>query len=164
MHRGRDGIRMYSLQPFRSSRQYPCARAHSGHWHGVRMPSTTGGCPGAPALAPSTGSTHIVGGLPYGDQELLIRKALFERLGGFPNYPVMEDVAFLRAVRRQARLQRLSSSLVVSARRWKSEGPYRTWMRNVVLTAAYLLGASPHRLARWYRHRAAPPQELTEEP
>ena len=94
-------------------------------------------------------------GLPYGDQGLLIRRTLFERLGGFPEYPVLEDVALVRTVRRHARLKRLSSSLVVSPRRWTSEGGYRTWVRNTAVVGAYFLGASPHRLARWYRpHRA----------
>ena len=91
-----------------------------------------------------------LGGLPYGDQGLLVRASLFERLGGFPDYPVMEDVALLRAVRRNTALRRLSSPVVVSARRWKKEGPVRTCVRNVALIAAYLSGVSPHRLARWY--------------
>jgi len=91
-----------------------------------------------------------LGGLPYGDQGLLVRTSLFERLGGFPDYPVMEDVALVRAVRRSTALHRFSSSVVVSARRWKKEGPFRTQVRNVALIAAYLSGVSPHRLARWY--------------
>ena len=89
-------------------------------------------------------------GLPYGDQGLLVRASLFERLGGFPDYPVMEDVALVRAVQRSTALHRLSSSVVVSARRWKKEGAFRTYVRNVALITAYLSGVSPHRLARWY--------------
>jgi rSAM/selenodomain-associated transferase 2 len=94
-------------------------------------------------------------GLPYGDQGLIVRRALFERLGGFPDIPVLEDVAFVRTARRASTIRRLSSPVVVSARRWEAEGPYRTWFRNSALLVAYLLGASPHRLARWYPpHRA----------
>lgn len=96
-----------------------------------------------------------LGGLPYGDQGLLVRRALFERLGGFPDVPVLEDVAFVRAVRRATSIRRLPSPVVVSARRWETEGPYRTWLRNSALLIAYLLGASPHRLARWYPRRNA---------
>ena len=94
-------------------------------------------------------------GFPYGDQGLLVRRALFERLGGFPDVPVLEDVAFVRAVRRATSIRRLPSPVLVSARRWKTEGPYRTWLRNSALLIAYLLGASPHRLARWYPRRNA---------
>lgn len=91
-----------------------------------------------------------VGGFPYGDQGMLVRRPLFERLGGFPDVPVMEDVAFARTVRRATALRRLPSPVLVSARRWEAEGPYRTWLRNSALLGAYLLGAPAHRLARWY--------------
>jgi hypothetical protein len=94
-----------------------------------------------------------LGGLPYGDQGLIVRRAIFEQLGGFPDIPVLEDVAFVRAARRTTTIRRLSSPVVVSARRWETEGPYRTWFRNSALLIAYLLGVSPRRLARWYpRH------------
>lgn len=91
-----------------------------------------------------------VGGLPYGDQGVLVRRRLFERVGGYPDLPVMEDVAFVRALRRHARLTRLSAPIVVSARRWTAEGPLRAFLRNTLLLGAYLAGVSPHRLVRWY--------------
>jgi rSAM/selenodomain-associated transferase 2 len=94
-------------------------------------------------------------GLSYGDQGLLVRRALFDLIGGFPDLPVLEDVAFNRAVRRHVVLRRLGSPLLVSARRWKKEGLYWTWIRNVAVLSAYLAGVSPRRLSRWYRpHRA----------
>lgn len=92
-----------------------------------------------------------LGGLPYGDQGLLVRRRLFEAVGGYPPIPVMEDVAMVRALRRHTRLVRLPAALEVSPRRWRREGPYRTWARNSALLTAYLAGVSPHRLARWYR-------------
>lgn len=91
-----------------------------------------------------------LGGLPYGDQGLLVRRSLFDAAGGFPDVPVMEDVAMLRRLRRHARIHRLAAPLVVSARRWERQGPFRTWVRNSLLIAAYLAGVAPRRLARWY--------------
>jgi hypothetical protein len=96
-----------------------------------------------------------LGGLPYGDQGLLVRRELFAALGGYPAIPVMEDVALIRALRRRARVDRLRAPLVVSPRRWQREGPYRTWLRNSLLIGAYLAGAHPRRLARWYRPEAS---------
>ncbi|MGD8727469.1 MAG: TIGR04283 family arsenosugar biosynthesis glycosyltransferase [Gemmatimonadales bacterium] len=96
-----------------------------------------------------------LGGLPYGDQGLLVRRALFEELGGYPDVPIMEDVAMVRALRRRTHLQRLGAPLLVSPRRWEREGPYRTWLRNAVLITAYHAGVPPSRLARWYRPHAA---------
>jgi hypothetical protein len=92
-----------------------------------------------------------LGGLPYGDQGLLVRRELFQAVGGFPAIPIMEDVAILRALRRHARVVRLGAPLRVSPRRWRREGAYRAWLRNVALITAYLAGVAPERLARWYR-------------
>ena len=92
-----------------------------------------------------------LGGLPYGDQGLLVPRRVFEAVGGFPDIPLMEDVAMVRTLKRRGRLLRLSSSVVASARRWQREGPVRGWLRNVCLLSAYLLGVAPNRLARWYR-------------
>lgn len=92
-----------------------------------------------------------VGGLPYGDQGLLVRRELFAGVGGFPPFPIMEDVALIRLLGRRTRIERLGAPLLVSPRRWLREGPYRTWIRNSLLLSAYLAGASPQRLVRWYR-------------
>jgi hypothetical protein len=92
-----------------------------------------------------------LGGVPYGDQGLLLRRELFATLGGFPPIPIMEDVALVRALRRRTPVQRLGAPLPVSPRRWQREGPLRTWLRNSALLAAYLAGASPERLVRWYQ-------------
>ncbi|MFQ5704509.1 MAG: TIGR04283 family arsenosugar biosynthesis glycosyltransferase [Gemmatimonadales bacterium] len=91
------------------------------------------------------------GGLPYGDQGLLVRRKLFFEIGGFPRIPVMEDVALIRALKRRAPIKHLRAPLLVSARRWEREGPYCTWFRNIVLVTAYLAGVAPERLAHWYR-------------
>ncbi len=91
-----------------------------------------------------------LGGLPYGDQGLLLHRDQYDAAGGFPDIPIMEDVAFLRILRRQTKLTRFSAPVRVSPRRWLREGPYFTWVRNVALITGYLAGVSPERLARWY--------------
>jgi len=92
-----------------------------------------------------------LGGLPYGDQGLLVRRTLFEETGGFREIPIMEDVAMVRALSGRTRLERMQAPLLVSPRRWERQGPYRTWMRNSLLITAYHTGVPPSRLARWYR-------------
>ncbi len=93
----------------------------------------------------------LLGGLPYGDQGLVVRREVYEAVGGFPSIPLMEDVAMVRAVRRHVPIRRLPAPLRVSARRWNREGPYRTWVRNIALVSAFLAGVPPERLVRWYR-------------
>jgi rSAM/selenodomain-associated transferase 2 len=92
-----------------------------------------------------------LGGLPYGDQGLLVRRELYDAVGGYPDLPIMEDVAIVRALGRLGRVRRFRAPLLVSSRRWVREGPYRTWFRNVALLSAYLAGVSPQRLVKWYR-------------
>ncbi len=92
-----------------------------------------------------------IGGLPYGDQGLLVRRDLFDEVGGFPEIPVLEDLAIVRALRRETPVRHLPAAVQVSCRRWQREGPGRAWLRNTVLVTAYLVGISPSRLARWYR-------------
>ncbi len=91
-----------------------------------------------------------LGGLPYGDQGLVVRRDLFAAVGGFAGIPIMEDVAMVRALRRRARVHRFRSAVRVSPRRWRRQGPWRTWLQNIALLAGYLAGVSPQRLSRWY--------------
>jgi hypothetical protein len=88
-------------------------------------------------------------GLAYGDQGLLVRRELFQAVGGYPDLPLMEDVAMIRAVRRRARVARLPAALVTSGRRYRQGGVLHTWLTHTALIALYLAGASPETLARW---------------
>lgn len=89
--------------------------------------------------------------LPFGDQAFFIRREIFDALGGFPDIPIMEDVALVRAVSRAGgRIAVLPGRVTTSARRWEAEGVVRTTARNLCLQLLYGLGVSPARLARHY--------------
>lgn len=88
-------------------------------------------------------------GLPYGDQGLLLRRDLFDAAGGFPDVPLMEDVAMVRRLRRQTPIRRLPAPLLTSGRRYARGGVVRTWLQHTALIALYSAGVSPHRLARF---------------
>lgn len=89
-------------------------------------------------------------GLPYGDQGMFVRRAVFERMGGFAPLPLMEDVEFVRRLHREGRLAHLTVKLPTSARRWEQQGWWRRSTANVLTLGLYALGASPERLARRY--------------
>lgn len=88
-------------------------------------------------------------GLPYGDQGLLVRQALFDAVGGYPDIPLMEDVAIIRRLRLRAGIRRLSAALPTSGRRYRHGGVLRTWLKHTALITLYSAGVSPSRLARW---------------
>ena len=88
--------------------------------------------------------------LPYGDQGLFVRRDVFERLGGYREWPLMEDVEFVRRLREAGRIAELPLVLATSARRWERDGWFRRSTRNLLLVSLYFAGVSPARLARWY--------------
>lgn len=91
--------------------------------------------------------------LPYGDQALFARRSAYEAAGGFPPLPLMEDVAFVRRLRRLGPLALLSPRAFTHARRWEEHGLLAASARNLWLLALYAVGAQPERLARSYAAR-----------
>ena len=85
-----------------------------------------------------------------GDQAIFVRRETFRELGGFPDVPLMEDVAFSRALKRRGAVACLRSRVVTSARRWEVDGIWRTIFKMWTLKTLYLLGMSPVRLKRYY--------------
>lgn len=90
-------------------------------------------------------------GIATGDQGIFIRRELYQRIGGMPLQPLMEDVELSRRLRRTARPACLRQRLVTSSRRWEQRGILRTILLMWWLRGAYALGVSPQRLAGWYR-------------
>lgn len=93
-------------------------------------------------------------GLAYGDQALFVRRTVFEELGGYRDLALMEDVDFIRRLRRRGPLVHADVPAVTSARRWERDGWVRRTVENWVLVAQFLAGQPPDRLARRY-HRGA---------
>lgn len=89
--------------------------------------------------------------LPYGDQALFVRRAAFDALGGFPELPLMEDLAFSRRLRSLGELARVPASVTVSARRFQA-APLRYALLMNAFPVLFRLGVPPAALARVYRH------------
>jgi rSAM/selenodomain-associated transferase 2/rSAM/selenodomain-associated transferase 1 len=94
-------------------------------------------------------------GLPYGDQALFVRTQVFRAIGGYRDLPLMEDVEFVRRVRKVGRVFHSPSTVLTSTRRWERDGWMRRSLQNVGLATRFLLGASPARLAQKYFGRKA---------
>jgi rSAM/selenodomain-associated transferase 2 len=90
-------------------------------------------------------------GLAFGDQAQFARREVFERLGGFREWPILEDLDFARRLRRAGRVAILAPPVVTSARRFQRSGPVRTVLRNWWILVRYSCGVSPEKLARRYR-------------
>jgi rSAM/selenodomain-associated transferase 2 len=95
----------------------------------------------------------------FGDQCIVIRKSFFNEIGGFPDWPLFEDVHLLRLARHHTKIVSLPSQVITSARRFKARGIIKTQLLNGFLLLLYVFGVSPALLANWYTIKK--PQKLT---
>lgn len=89
-------------------------------------------------------------GIATGDQAIFADRAAFERIGGFPEIALMEDIAFSRRARRLSAPACVRAAAITSGRRWDRHGVVRTVVLMWRLRLAYFLGARPDELARRY--------------
>ena len=92
-------------------------------------------------------------GLPYGDQGLLVPRTAYVRAGGYPDQPLMEDVALVRALTRTSgdRPLALPATAVTGPERYQRAGWLRRGARNLWTLLRYMRGTDPERLAAAYR-------------
>lgn len=92
--------------------------------------------------------------LPYGDQAIFIKRDIFEELGGFKEYPFLEDLDFVIRLKKIGKLKYLPFNVTVSARRLKKGyplSPIVVSLRNVFIAILFRLGVSPNKLIRLYK-------------
>ena len=89
-------------------------------------------------------------GIATGDQAIFVERAAFENAGGFPDWPLMEDIGLSRALKRQSRPAALRLRVTTLGRRWDAEGPLRTIVLMWWLRLRFFFGARPERLAARY--------------
>lgn len=107
------------------------------------------GAPAARRLERIAAWRARVYGLPYGDQGLLLSRALYDQIGGYRPLVLMEDVDLVRRIGRQ-RLAALPASARTSAERYRRSGYFPRSARNVFCLALYYLGVPPRILRRLY--------------
>jgi rSAM/selenodomain-associated transferase 2 len=89
-------------------------------------------------------------GICTGDQAIFVRREAFERLGGYPDIALMEDIELTRRLKRIGRFAPLGLRVTTSARRWEQNGVARTIALMWTLRFLYLCGVGSDRLHRWY--------------
>ena len=91
-----------------------------------------------------------VTGIATGDQAIFVRRELFERVGGFPDIALMEDIVLSRRLKSCAAPVSLRDKVVTSSRRWEENGIVKTVLLMWWLRMRFYFGADPNRLARIY--------------
>jgi rSAM/selenodomain-associated transferase 2 len=88
--------------------------------------------------------------LPYGDQAIFVRRGVYFQVGGFGDWPIMEDVDLVHRLKSMGGFKSALGHVETSARRWQKENVIRTTLRNVARIIRHGLGASPDALYRGY--------------
>jgi rSAM/selenodomain-associated transferase 2 len=91
-------------------------------------------------------------GIATGDQAIFVKRDAFQAAGGFPEIPLMEDIALSKRLKRRGRPLCLHERATTSGRRWETHGVFRTIFLMWRLRLAYFLGADPAALAGRYRY------------
>jgi rSAM/selenodomain-associated transferase 2 len=90
-------------------------------------------------------------GVATGDQAIFVTREAFDAVGGFPDLPLMEDIAISRRLKRLCRPLCIATPVITSGRRWEYHGVWRTIVLMWRLRLAYYFGVEPARLAMRYR-------------
>ena len=91
--------------------------------------------------------------LVYGDQGMFLRKDIFDRVGGFKDMQLMEDIEISRSLNRLGRIAFVKPPIKTSARRWIKEGAVYTTLRDWAISFSYsFMGISPDKLIKFYKN------------
>ncbi|MFQ5469255.1 MAG: TIGR04283 family arsenosugar biosynthesis glycosyltransferase [Gammaproteobacteria bacterium] len=91
-------------------------------------------------------------GIATGDQGIFITRACFNQIGGYPDIPLMEDVALSKTLKeRVGRPACLKDTILTSSRRWENNGILSTVLLMWRIRIAYFFGTDPGKLAKRYQ-------------
>ena len=85
-----------------------------------------------------------------GDQAIFVRRRIFEEIGGYQTFPLMEDVEFFQKMKQRGRVSVLGEKVEISPRRWLKHGVWRTVLLMYLLRGGYWLGIHPATLKRFF--------------
>jgi rSAM/selenodomain-associated transferase 2 len=86
----------------------------------------------------------------YGDQGIFVRKDVFNKLGGFPEVSLAEDVRLTTRLRKEGRTVVLKAPIYCSARRWIGQGVWKTFWLNMRINWMLMIGKDITALADFY--------------
>jgi rSAM/selenodomain-associated transferase 2 len=127
--------------------------ANTGRLWGRFDVTIEGGSPMLSIIAAFMNARSRFTGIATGDQAIFARREAFERVGGFPDIALMEDIAFSTAMKRESPPLCLAGKVTTSGRRWERHGTLRTIVLMWRLRLAFFLGADPASLAHRYEAR-----------
>jgi rSAM/selenodomain-associated transferase 2 len=96
--------------------------------------------------------------LCFGDRGQFVERSTFEAVGGFPEWPLFEDLELAARLHEHGGFRILDTAVTTSARRFRRHGPLRQQLRNLYLWSHYMWGTDPERVAHLYHDAASDPE------
>ena len=91
-----------------------------------------------------------ISGIATGDQGIFLTSKLFKRISGYPEIPLMEDIAICHQLIKHAKPICIRQTILTSSRRWDKNGVLRTILLMWKLRFQFALGVNPEKLAKSY--------------
>lgn len=88
----------------------------------------------------------------YGDSGIFLSRTDFQKIGGFPDVPILEEMKFSKRLCELGKTTLVAPCIHLSARRWEANGIVQTTLNNWLITLLYFLNFPPAWLAKLYRH------------
>lgn len=85
-----------------------------------------------------------------GDFGQFIRKSAFDKIGGFNEIELMEDIDICKRLKKEGKLVQVNAKIISSSRRFKKQGILKTWIHMQVNRFLYFIGTPPVRLSEFY--------------
>ncbi len=96
--------------------------------------------------------SHITG-IPYGDQGLFIKKEVYEKIGGFSEMTIMEDIEIAQRLKKHGKIVFVNKKIKASPRRWEKEGILYTTIRDWIIALLFsIFRAPPDKLLKYYKN------------
>jgi rSAM/selenodomain-associated transferase 2 len=89
-------------------------------------------------------------GIVTGDQVMFIGKELFNRVGGYPEIALMEDIAISNLLIKISAPIRIREKVISSSRRWEKNGIVKTIIKMWILRLLYFFQYDTNKLAKLY--------------
>ncbi len=86
-----------------------------------------------------------------GDFGLFVRKSAFDKVGGFNEIELMEDIDLCKRLRKVGELVQPDAKIISSPRRMKREGILKTWIHMQIIRFLFFIGIPPTKLIEFYK-------------
>jgi len=86
----------------------------------------------------------------YGDQGIFVKKKVFEDVGGFPEFLIMEASHFCQNLKRVGKLKLMHQPVFTSGRRFIQGGIAKVFIKDVLISVKDSLGFNVQHYAKAY--------------